>query len=198
VSLPHGDACLRAFAYQSTAASARRKVHPPHPLALCKPSRAPAEPPLYTFEVHLELTQCLAIDKEKNFPLGLGSGYKVMLNVAKQQAEGAAATLGLYVALVCPDLMDQLPPPAEDETVNILGPFVALRVSAGGETASRHYVYNEFSFAWGYPDFFGKSWEEVVHGGSAYFPEGRMTIKVEVQLLSNKHAAAVMPAWARP
>jgi hypothetical protein len=192
------SACLRALAYQSIAASSRAKVKDQHPVAACKPSRAPAEPPLHAFEVQLELVQVLAIDKKLDIWLGLGSGFKISLGVSKVQKEGAAATLGLYVRLVGPEMFHLYA--HRDETVGLVGPFVALRIRAGGKTRSMHHVYNDsFSSAHGYPDFFSKPWEQVVHGGSARFPEGRMTIKVEVLILSDKSAGATsLPAWARP
>jgi hypothetical protein len=191
------DACLRAFAYQSIAASSRYKVHAQHPLALCKPSRAPAEPPLHTFKVQVELAYCQATESPQAIRLGLGSGYKIMLSVEKVQAEGPAATVGLFVEFVRPAMIQVKGD--KGETVSLVGPFVALRISAGGTTQSWHHVYDGDTPLWGYQDFFCKPWGEVVRDGSAYFPEGRMTVKVEVLCLSDKNAlATTLPAWARP
>jgi hypothetical protein len=192
------DACLRAFAFQSIAASSPQQWDEQHPFATCKLPRAPPEPPLQTFEVQLELARCRAFEAREceELRLGVGCGHKVILGVARQPKEGAAATVGIFIRFVRPGTLELDDDADGDEvaTVRLVGPAVAVRISAGRKTRTLHHAYAQDS-TWGYPDFFGKPWEEVVHDGSAYFPEGRMTIKVDIQFLSDGHAPATMPAW---
>ena len=40
--------------------------------------------------------------------------------------------------------------------------------------------------SWGYPIFFKKSWEEIVHENSAYFPGGQMLLEVGMRALEEE------------
>jgi hypothetical protein len=178
------DACLRAFAYQSIVPGLRDTLFPCPPIDSCKPSRAPAERPVHTFEVQLELAQCQAIGAKggQDILMGLGSGYLIFLIIEKIQQDGFAAAVGLYVRFGRNVKLDS----AEDadggagQTVGLVGPSVVMILSAGNKTSLWRHVCTTSSAA-GSRDFFSEPWEQVVRAGSAHFPEDRMTVRLEVQ-----------------
>jgi hypothetical protein len=198
------DACLRALAYQSMCESSINEVHPQHPLASCKPSRAPAEPPLHTFEVQVELVRLLSMDTDHDIRLGIAGGYKLIVEMGRREdpeEEGAPATVGLFVRFGRPGTLnaddgeDEEEDDDDDETVSLVGPFVAVRISAGRQVRVLQNAYDEGDSSWGYSDFFDAPWGEVVQGHSVHFPGGRMTLKVEVQFLSDRHDSTIWPSW---
>jgi hypothetical protein len=113
--------------------------------------------------------------------------------MSREQKTGSAATVGLFVRFDRPQTLASCE--AVGETVRLVGPLAAIRISVGRLTETMCYIYDDEE-GWGVGDFFGKPWEEVFKEGSAYFPRGRMTIKVELKFLSDEHGTGTWPDWA--
>jgi hypothetical protein len=173
-----------AVAYHSISASLRLpgvSVDAASPFASYKPSRAPENTAPYQFEAHIDLADCKALEdlKSSYVMLGVAAGYRVCLHVRKHKEP---ATLGMYVGVkaISPVAGAAVP-----------GPIARLRIEAG--RSLRHYICAmNLTTGKGYHDFFAKPWEEVVCEGSPYFPEGRMSVKVTIHFLSDKHVEPVV------
>jgi hypothetical protein len=175
---------LSAFNYHSI--SARLKVpalsvDDASPFASYKPSRAPGNPAPYHFEGHIDLADCkpLGGDGRTFVVLGVAAGYRVCLFVRRNPEP---VTLGLYVSL------------GEVSTVveaEVPGPTARVRIQAD-RTSCCYTRALQLGWSFGWQNFFQKPWRKVVCDGSPYFPEGRTSVKVTVQFLTDKNVEPVV------
>jgi hypothetical protein len=122
-----------------------------------------------------------------HFRLGVAEGYVVSLAITRETEGDAAA----YVEFVCPDVRDREEEAAEEsDTVGLSGPMAAVWIRAADTRFSFAHAY-VINSAYGYRDVFGKPWGKAVF--SEFFPRGRMTVKVDVHLIADKHVKAHVP-----
>jgi hypothetical protein len=177
---------MDAVAYRSMSAGldlAGLTVDRKSPFLSLPPSRAPKDPAPYQFEAHADLEGCkpLWYWKVVSLMLGMTAGYRISFQVQKWPGK-PTTTLGLYVGLEA--LTHVAGPP-------LPGPIARVRIEAGGRSVVKIHAYKLGSLCGGH-DFFRKPWGEVVCDGSPYFPEGRMSVKVTIQFLPDKHVEPVV------
>jgi hypothetical protein len=170
---------FEALAYQGISASldlAGLDVDPKSRFMSLPPSRAPKDPAPYLFRTEVVLADCapLEIWKVLAVVLGVAAGYRVCFQVHKA---GEPATLGLYVGL------GALSPVAR---AAVPGPIVRVRIQAGEMSLTSLFVFKLGSL-FGSSNFFSEPWEEVVRDGSPHFPQGRLSVKISIQFLTDKH-----------
>jgi len=96
--------------------------------------------------------------------IGLASGFPVAVSV---QREGKG-TMGLYVFLGMPRGKGRAERAIEDHA----GFLVRLEAGGVGKTMANMFQGN----GWGWQDFLGMPWEEIVYENSPYFPNGVITV----------------------
>jgi hypothetical protein len=179
---------MNAVAYQSIAVClgllALDVVHK-GPFASLPPSRAPKHPAPYLFEAHIDLEDCKSFKYTEmaEVMLGVAAGYRVSLEVQKSREP---ATVGLFVAFT---------PVSSVAGPAVPGPFARVRIKTDEKVTTYDNAFS-VGLGVGFRDFFQKPWEEVVCDGSPYFPQGRMSVKVAIQFLTDRHvepAAVQLP-----
>jgi hypothetical protein len=155
------QACSGAIAYQSLISSFSEvpsEHSTTHPFTSVQPSRAPDEDVTYSFEVPLELSDCLrlGVDEEIQLRLGVAEGYAVTLIVEWD----AKAALSLYVKLKFPDL--RVMREEETDSVGLSGPMAAIRLVATGSSFTDSFIHVfESGVCYGQANYFKRPWEEV-------------------------------------
>jgi hypothetical protein len=196
------QACSNAWMCQSLATSFSKVPHEheaAHPFRSAKPSRVRAEAEAeeedvtYTFEAEVSLAHCLPlrVDGRVHLRLGVPEGHMVSLYVARKAKDNAGPTVGLYVELTCPDLREMVEEegPAETDTVGLSGPMAAVQIDACDTVWSFTRLF-QINTIYGCGNVFKKPWDEVVREGSDSFPEGRMTVTVDIKFVADKHVTA--------
>jgi hypothetical protein len=184
------QACSSALAYKSLAGSVSKVPHhhePEHPFLSSKPSRVQDDKKArYTWEVPLRLTDCLPLGLNEFLILriGVAEGFEVCLNVRKDAGGNGVPALAVFVSLRCRDVRHD--EGVESDTVGLSGPMAAIRLAAPDYTFSNTHLF-KINRCYGAVRFFQKPWDEVVCKGSKYFPEGRMSLMVDIHLIRDKH-----------
>jgi hypothetical protein len=191
-------ACSNALLYQSLASSFSKVPHEGaanHLFASAKSTRVRDKIVTYNFEGEVRLADCLplGLDEGMYLRLGVAEGRMVYLYVSKDAHPDAAPTLALNVEFTSPEVRDMDEEESvQSDTVGLSGPMAAVRIAAAGKRASFTHVY-AIRLAYGYPNFFKKPWDEVVREGSDYFPEGSMTVTVDIHFITDKHMKPHVP-----
>jgi hypothetical protein len=189
------QASSSALAYQSLTTSFSKVPHrhaARHPYTSAKPSRAPDQHVPYSFEVEVPLADCLplGVNEKLGVRVGVAEGYVVQLIVKREVRGGRAATVSVLVSLKCVNVRAM--GEGESDTVALSGPMAEVRIAAADRRCRFTQLF-QVGRSYGVVSFFGKPWDEVVREGSESFPEGRMTVKLNVQFISDKHMKPQVP-----
>jgi hypothetical protein len=180
------EACTNAFMYQSIASSLHLLTGFGHEdyLASSGADRARGVS-RYVFRTEVELADCLKLEPEGNgisMRLGVADGYLLRLEARRASKDGGVPSLGFYLHVGRPSVITGAA--GEGATIGRAGPMVGLHIKA---LKKESHMVCLFTNMWGFWNFFGKPWGEVVREGSPYFPQGRLTVKVTVRFISDRH-----------
>lgn len=135
--------------------------------------------PVWTFKSTLSLAdlQTLDIDKSLHKAVGLADGYPTIMQPGRELGASGKITFGFLVLLRMPVWEGKI---LENDVSRcaILG--YNFRVGTGAKGWAIGLFDGRLAF--GTYDYFEKTWEEVVHENSAYFPGGQISIEVQTRV----------------
>lgn len=132
----------------------------------------------WVLESHLPSADLLQLDKGYSLfrHLGLAGGYPVALYVRHVRC---AACEGVYIQVYMPVWEAE---GVEDVIGGVdRGMGFECRIRLGDRSFSLKYYFKSDSVGFGWGDFWGKTWGEVVHEGSALFASGKLEVAVTMK-----------------
>ena len=129
-----------------------------------------------TFNTKVFLSDILRLEKRQTTvtDLGVVAGFPVHLTIKRTDQD----TFGIFTFLLMPDVRGGSFSSCLGRGV---GFDVSLQVRRVIGSIQRLFDGN---VAYGWPDFLFKPWQEIVHEGSSYFPEGKMSVTVTLKKLT--------------
>jgi hypothetical protein len=127
----------------------------------------------WTFTSTIALDDLIGLSKGDDVYkyLAIAAGFPVDINIE----HSADDTLGVYIGVRMPD--NELEE-GQERCVKF-----RCRVRLGGVDKTLHHKYMDGQL-WGWKTFIQKPWEEVVHEGSPFFPNGECPVVVTMELLN--------------
>ena len=122
----------------------------------------------------------LTLDKEEYLYkcMGLVDGYPLRFTVAHESRDGKEPSLGMYVFVIMPPWTTHI---WEGGVGRCTSLAYTLRVTNREREEYLRLRYGEKGL--GFSDVFGKSWDNMFHETSSYFPDGQLAVEVTMEVV---------------